>query len=366
MAAIVRIMPWQPHNNICTLKGTLTRDDKKLWNFLELRVRSDTGLWHLKTRLQSFHCTPVELGYQVYRINVNIGCYQDKCMFSRPDQGWMTQERALQYWPRSLSEPQGNPPQSETCRITLPGGGPLIRRKRSTPPSWPTENEWIGMTSYLPFKPEQTWTARIPAQKLMQDITEITVLVTLEDGRRLCGITWMAWSYRTSRDDWGHTQCSFLLKEEQNEWKAKIVFQYQWSKQKNFKMHWEITKKGRGRPGLVQPESDSVYLMPPMLPTQRTTQAPQTTTTTTKPPEAAAVHEPAQKQVQGSISKTAPTPTKSKTAPTPTVSKVVPTAIIDRAAPTPTSSHAQLLPQSLSCWLNCFNGRTNSGEEERP
>lgn len=106
----------------------------------------------------------------------------------------------------------------------------------------------------------------------MEDVAEITVLVNLENRRRLCRITWNS---KTSIDDWGHTQCNFILKHEQNQWKAKVTFQDHWSGQKNFKINWEITKKGKGRPGLVLPESYSVVLMQPLSPEQKTTQAPQ-------------------------------------------------------------------------------------------
>lgn len=155
----------------------------------------------------------------------------------------MTQKRALQLWPRPLSEPQGSPPRSETCRIRLPGNTPLTR-KRYTSLTWPTKNDWVGMLSYWPFDLKQVWTAQIPTQNLMEDVAEITVLVNLENGRWLCGITWNS---KTSKDDWGHTQCNFILKHERNQWKAKVAFQDHWSGQKNFKMHWEITKKKRKR-----------------------------------------------------------------------------------------------------------------------
>lgn len=171
---------------------------------------------------------------------------------------------------RPLSEPQGSPPRSETCRIRLPGNRPLTR-KRYTSLTWPTKNDWVGMLSYWPVDLKQVWTAQIPTQNLMEDVAEITVLVNLENGRWLCGITWNS---KTSKDDWGHTQCNFILKHEQNQWKAKVAFQDHWSGQKNFKMHWEITffLKGKGRPGLALPESYSVVPMQPLSPEQKTTQ----------------------------------------------------------------------------------------------
>lgn len=129
--------------------------------------------------------------------DISIGCYQNKCMFNHPDQGWMTQKRALQLWPRPLSEPQGSPPRSETCKIRLPGNRPLTR-KRHTSLTLPTKNEWVGMLSYWPFDSKQVWTAQISTQNFMEDVAEITVLVNLENGRRLCGITWNS---KTSKDD---------------------------------------------------------------------------------------------------------------------------------------------------------------------
>lgn len=63
------------------------------------------------------------------------------------------------------------------------------------------------------------------------------MVITLESGRRLCGITWQSKS-----------------------WQIKVAFQDHWSGEQDFRVQSVITKVGMGTPGLVLPESYSIPL----------------------------------------------------------------------------------------------------------
>lgn len=57
-------------------------------NFVCIQTPDGQWIWVKDTQLDI--CIPPKPGPQNYLIDLNVGCYEDECMFERSDQRWMT------------------------------------------------------------------------------------------------------------------------------------------------------------------------------------------------------------------------------------------------------------------------------------